>query len=410
MSRPDRILTKEFFSLNVIIFLNFCNIAVFFQFHTYLQNELHLSLREVGLLIGLFALTGLLIRPMISPFLHSGNSKKWIFLSSAAVILSLLFYRFANSFWSMALVRVIHGTVYVVMGTAMMAKIVGAIPPGRSSQAFGIISVITLLPYAVMPPLLESLIRTFGGFVPVVYLTALFMLLTFPFLLWVKGTPSSEARPDSTPQQISRRELVQNIKDTRIFALLIISLFLYIAFTPVFYFLKGYGQKIGIANPGWFFTLSTLTEIAVRLFGGPFFDRTKKGRLLAYSLIGIAIAYPLLANTSGKVLFYALGLFFGVCWGISMPLLNGLLFDLSPQKLRALNTNLGVEMFQGGLFLGPMVGGWILGAWGYGPLYYFCGLLIVASLTLIPFLKGGRQYENAGDRSRAELRNRSFST
>jgi predicted MFS family arabinose efflux permease len=385
MSRPDRILTREFFSLNIIIFLNFCNIAVFFQFHSYLQNELHLSLQQIGLLIGLFAFTGLLIRPIISPFFHPGNAKKWIFLSSAGVILSLLLYRAASGFWSMAFVRVIHGTVYVVMGTAMMAKIVGAIPPGRSSQAFGIISVITLLPYAVMPPLLDVLIRISGGFVPVVTLTALFMILIFPLLLWVKGAPSEEE--PSHPQPIGKRELVQNMKDRRILSLLVISLLLYIAFTPVFYFLKGYGDKIGIANPGWFFTLSTFTEIGVRLFGGPFFDRTKKGRLLAYSLVALAVAYPVLANTSGKALFYALGLFFGLCWGISMPLLNGLLFDLSPQKLRPLNTNLGVEMFQGGLFLGPMAGGWILGAWGYAPLYYFCGLLIVASLALIPFLK-----------------------
>jgi len=389
MSRPDRILTKEFFSLNVIIFLNFCNIAVFFQFHYYLQNELHLSLRQIGLLIGLFALTGLLIRPIISPFFHSGNAKKWIFLSSAGVILSLLLYRPASDFWSMAFVRVIHGSVYVVMGTAMMAKIVGAIPPGRSSQAFGIISVITLLPYAVMPPLLEVLIKMFGGFVPVLYLTALFMVLIFPLLLWVKGAPSGENRSHS--HQIARRELVENVKDKKIFSLLIISLLLYVAFTPVFYFLKGYGYKIGISNPGWFFTLSTFTEIAVRLFGGPFFDRAKKARLLSYSLIALAVAYPILANTSGRILFYLLGLFFGLCWGISMPLLNGLLFDLSPPKLRALNTNLGVEMFQGGLFLGPMIGGWVLAAWDYKMLYYFCGALILLSLGFIPFLSKGKR-------------------
>lgn len=385
MSRPDRILTREFLSLNVIIFLNFCNIAVFFQFQTYLQNELHLSLQQIGLLIGLFALTGLLIRPVISPLFHPQNAKKWIFLSSAGVILSLLLYRAGTGFWSLALVRVIHGAVYVVMGTAMMAKIVGAIPPGRSSQAFGIISVITLLPYAVMPPLLEPLTRISGGFLPVVYVTALFMILTFPFLLWVKGGPSGE--DSSYPQRIGKTELIENMKNRKILSLLIISLLLYIAFAPVFFYLKAYGDKIGIGNPGWFFTLSTFTEIGVRLFGGPFFDRTQKGRLLAYSLIALAVAYPILANASGKFLFYALGLFFGLCWGISMPLLNGLLFDLSPKKFRPLNTNLGVEMFQGGLFVGPMVGGWILGAWGYAPLYYFCGLIVLFSLALIPFLK-----------------------
>lgn len=384
MEKPLRLITKEFLSLNGIVFLNFCNVAVFFQFHHYLLNDLHRSPQEIGLLIGLFALTGLFIRPFISPLLDPGNAKRWIFLGSIGIIVSLLFYQPARGFWSMALVRVIHGGVYVVMGTAMMAKIVGAIPPGKSSQAFGVVSVITLLPYAVMPPILEPLINILGGFIPVLNLTALLMVLTFPLLLFVKGARSSK---DPSPSgKITKRDLVDNIKDSKIFSLLAISLLLYVAFTPVFYFLKAYGQKIGIPNPGWFFTLSTFTEIAVRLFGGPFFDKMNKPRFLAYSLIGLVVAYPVLANTSGKVLFYALGLFFGLCWGVAMPLLSGLLFDSSPARLRALNTNLGVEMFQGGLFFGPMIGGWILAAWDYRALYYFCGALILLSLSLIPLL------------------------
>ncbi|MBM4276843.1 MAG: MFS transporter [Deltaproteobacteria bacterium] len=384
MEKPLRLITKEFLSLNGIIFLNFCNVAVFFQFHHYLLNELRRSPQEIGLLIGLFALTGLVIRPLISPLLHPGNAKKWIFLGSIGIIVSLLFYQPARGFWSMALVRVIHGGVYVVMGTAMMAKIVETIPPGKSSQAFGVISVITLLPYAVMPPILEPLIKIFGGFIPVLNLTALLMVLVFPLLLFVKGARLAE--DPSPPGKITKSDLIDNIKDRKIFSLLAVSLLLYVAFTPVFYFLKAYGHKIGIPNPGWFFTLSTFTEIAVRLFGGPFFDKMSKPRFLAYSLIGLAVAYPVLANTSGKVLFYALGLFFGLCWGVAMPLLSGLLFDSSPAKLRALNTNLGVEMFQGSLFLGPIIGGWILAGWDYRTLYCFCGALILLSLSFIPLL------------------------
>ncbi len=384
MDKPIGLITKEFLSLNGIIFLNFCNVAVFFQFHHYLLNELHRSLQEIGLLIGLFALTGLVIRPLISPLLHPGNAKKWIFLGSMGIIVSLLFYQPARGFWSMTLVRVIHGGVYVVMGTAMMAKIVATIPSDKSSQAFGVISVITLLPYAVMPPILEPLIKIFGGFIPVLNLTALLMVLVFPLLLFVKGAPM--AGDPSPSGKITKRDLIDNLKDPKIFSLLAVSLLLYVAFTPVFYFLKAYGHQIGIPNPGWFFTLSTFTEIAVRLFGGPFFDKMSKPRFLAYSLIGLVVAYPVLANTSGKVLFYGLGLFFGLCWGVAMPLLSGLLFDSSPTRLRALNTNLGVEMFQGGLFFGPMIGGWILAAWDYSVLYYFCGALILLSLSLISLL------------------------
>src|SRR4030042_4582948 len=103
MEKPVRLITKEFLALNGIIFLNFCNVAVFFQFHHYLLNELHRSPQEIGLLIGLFAFTGLFIRPFISPLLHPGNAKKWIFLGSMGIIFSLLFYQPARGVWSMPL-------------------------------------------------------------------------------------------------------------------------------------------------------------------------------------------------------------------------------------------------------------------------------------------------------------------
>ena len=42
MAPTEKIFTKEFLALNGIIFLVFCNVAVFFQFQNYLQGELHL--------------------------------------------------------------------------------------------------------------------------------------------------------------------------------------------------------------------------------------------------------------------------------------------------------------------------------------------------------------------------------
>ena len=54
--------------------------------------------------------------------------------------------------------------------------------------------------------------------------------------------------------------------------------------------------------------------------------------------------------------FFALGGLLGLGWGVVMPVLNALLFDRSRPKLRAFNTNLGLQMFQGGFFVGPLAG------------------------------------------------------
>jgi MFS family permease len=66
-----------------------------------------------------------------------------------------------------------------------------------------------------------------------------------------------------------------------------------------------------------------------------------------------------------------------------MPVLNALLFDCSTTRLRAFNTNLGLQMFQTGFFIGPLLGAFILQRGGYEGLYYCCAALALVSAGLL---------------------------
>ena len=173
--------------------------AVFFQFQNYLQGELHLPPSSLGFLIGIFAFAALIVRPIISPFLHSGNARKWLFISTVGVIASLLLYYPARGFWSMAVVRVLHGGIYVVLATAALTKMMDSIPETRSGQAFGLITVITLLPYAVMPlsigPAYPGLRGLFAG--PVYHRLSHGVGLSLAPFNQNEGSKKRERRPDS---------------------------------------------------------------------------------------------------------------------------------------------------------------------------------------------------------------------
>jgi predicted MFS family arabinose efflux permease len=356
------------------MFLTYCNIAVFFQLHEYL-GTLPIHRESFGLLIALFALAAVIVRPAISPFLNPRNARKWIAISSLLVIISLALYDVAESFWTMAAVRLFHGAVHTVLATACLSRMVGCIPKERSGQAFGLIFVIVLLPYAVIPPILEPLSRLFGGFRHVLEASAVAMFLVFPLLLLMDRTSASSQ--GTQEDRLSFREIVDNLKDYRIILLFALALAVWSAFTPVFYFLKGYGDEIGIQNPGWFFTLSTVTEILVRLIAAPVFDKLNKPKLLTGALIWLGLGYFALANVRGESLFYGLGLLMGIGWGIAMPLLSSLTFDFSEPRFRAMNSNLTMQMFQVGFFVGPTLGNIILIHGGYVQLYYACGALTI---------------------------------
>lgn len=383
-SAQTSLFTKEFLALNGIVFLSFCNISLFFQFHEYL-GTLPIRAESFGFLIAAFSLSVLVIRPIASPFLHPGNAKRWIAISSFFVIVTLLLYNCAHGFMSMTVVRLAHGAAYVILAAAVLSKLVGSIPHNKSGQAFGFFSVITLLPYAVMPPLLDPLIQWTGSFERVLDLSAALMGLAFPLLLLVDGPQRGDKA--SSAAKLGLNEILANLKDWRILALLTLSLLVWTAFTPVFYFLKGYGETIGITNPGWFFTLSTFTEILVRVIAGGMFDRCDKAKLLIASLVTLGLGYVLLARVSGETFFFGLGLWLGLGWGVAMPLLSGLVFDVSAPRLRALNSNLAMEMFQAGFFIGPVLGGAILLAWGYPAMYDACAIMLLVAIGVsIPLI------------------------
>ena len=75
----------------------------------------------------------------------------------------------------------------------------------------------------------------------------------------------------------------------------------------------------------------------------------------------------------------------GIGWGVVMPLLNALIFDLSRIEARGLNQNLGLLMLQCGFFLGPLSGGWLLPRGGYPLLFGTAAgaLLLAAGLVML---------------------------
>jgi len=373
--------SRKFLALMAAAFLVYANVAVFFGFVDHLR-ALPVTPADYGILIGAMAAASLVVRPLISPFSHAGNTRLLLSIGTALAVAALTAYTIADEFWSMLLVRLFHGTAFAVLGTALMTAVVGVIPKTKSAQFFGYLAVVTLLPYTLIPPLLPFLDAHLGGFNRILLLFSLLTLLVFPLVFAVAGR-RQETTGDADASALTGREILTNLKDARVLRILAAMLLLYCGHAMVFFFLDGYGQSIRIAYAGVFLTLSTVGEIGIRVAAGAFFDRMDKRRLAAGAMLALGLAYAALSHVPGEWLFFALGLVFGLGWGVAMPVFNGLIFDVSKPRFRAFNINLGLQMFQGGFFLGPLIGAPLLARWGYASLYHCCTVLSLLAVVLI---------------------------
>ncbi len=388
----DRILTREFVLLNAVVFLGFSNVALFFRFYSYLRT-LPIDPAWFGFLIGLFSVLALALRPLISPLLHPGNARAWMTAGTMVSAVALLGYAAAHTLVPMVLVRSLHGVGFVVLAAGVMAMVVAFIPPSRSGQAFGIISVNTLLPNALLPPLLDTFTRALGGFDRVLAAAGLAMLLVLPCILAIRPPPAAAGgggAPGFSPGAFR-----ENLGRRRVPLLLGVTLLFFTSYTMIFFFLEEFGRHIGVPNPGLFYTIATAIMIGVRVAAGAALDRLDKVRLLGAVFLLMAAGYGALPLAGGPVFFYAVACVLGLAWGASTPLMNAIIFEASLPRYRGLNLNLSTWMIDGGYVIGPILGGLVLAGAEkrYGLLYGLCAAMILAAVAVLAIARAVREPE-----------------
>lgn len=389
-TRGPLIFTREFVLLNIVLGCASATMALFFQFHTYLLS-LNIDPRWHGFLLGADAITGIILQPLLSPYLHSGNAKKVAMAGMCIMVTALGLYNFATTTTAIACVRVVHGGGFTVLVAAMMTLFAAHIPSKKSGEAIGLISITRLIPYAVIPPVVVYLVGRSYGFISIVTMAAGFMILFLIPLALIRSVPDSG---QDSGRAMGFGSLVENIKAVPVRILLAVNLVFYSAYTTLFYFLKGFGTEKGVENPGFFFTVAMIAMIVVRLVGSRYFDRMKKARAAAICMAILAVCHVLVVFIHGSTAYLALGAAFGILWGVGIPLTMALLFDVSEARFRGLNMNLSLVMMQAGFFAGPLAGGFILAQWGYGILFLFCGLLNAAGVVLLAALPRSRVISN----------------
>ena len=378
---PAGLFTGQFITLNLIFLLAAAVMALFFQFQHYLES-LGISPAWFGFLISADSLASFVLQPVFAVKLHSGNARKWLVIGICGMAAALVCYYFAVNPVSLAAVRIFHGAAFVCLMSAMMAMIVAYIPPGKSGQAFGLVSVVRLVPYSLVPPVIALAGDSPQDFRQILLWGALVMILMTAAIPGLRSVALSSNQPDRGANTMGLAVLA-GIRNEKILALFTVHLLLYSSYTVIFFFIKEYARGRGIENPGYFFTIATAAMIGVRVFGGTLFDRMNKVVVTAACMAGLAMCYVLLGYVSGRMMFYGLAFFTGLGWGMVMPILSALIFDFSEPSARGMNLNLSFVMMQGGFFIGPLFGGFLLARWGHGSLFYFCALTAFLAAFLV---------------------------
>jgi len=353
--------------------------ALFFSFAGYLQL-LGINPAMAGFIISADALAALIVQPLITPLIHPGTVRRWLLGGSLTLSAALWMVAHVTTAPLLIMARLLQGSGFICVLASLITMLVPFIPPGMSGRAFGYVSLIRLIPYAVIPLLFTRFSLTPASFAPLLDLASLVALLPLLGLL-LPLAQDAEQPENSRPPGLSG--LTASLRSPPVTLMLLSALLFFCGYSTIFFYLKQFASGEGIGNAGLFFTIATLAMIAVRLLGGTLFDRYNKGMLCGGGLVGVAACYALLPCCSSSGLFFLLALCSGLGWGIAMPLQSAAMFDLSAPATRAMNQNLLLVMMQGGFFLGPFLGGQLISRFGYDTLFIVLAVITLAAAVLM---------------------------
>jgi MFS family permease len=328
---------------------------------------------EIGVLIGVFFVSSLALRPFVGKALLRTPEKTFMIAGTLLFALTSLAYLLAPPFWPFFLVRIFQGVGLALFHTASFTLIANISPEGHLGQSLSYFFLAPNVSLALVPSLGMFLVNRFS-------FTFLFLTCTSLSLcaLWI--TIKLKTRPlapldDVLPNKgvlLSREAIPPSV----------VSSLNFVMWGALAAFFPLYALNYGVTNPGLFFTAVAVMFFLGRAFGGKMLDLYSRDRVIPLLLVTSLISMVILAFSKTLTMFILVA----VIWGIGNALLTpAILAYILDRTGSSKGPAIGMYMLLSdlGLGLGPVIMGLIIRLSSYRTM--FLCLAFTGVINLIYF-------------------------
>ncbi|MBE9541882.1 MAG: MFS transporter [Proteobacteria bacterium] len=331
------------------------------------------SKSDIGIIMGVFALSSVLCRPWISDMIDRiGRKRSYTIGCTIMSILPLIYLLFrgnlSNFYLFLILVRILHGVGLAICFTATFTYIADIVPEERLNEGIGMFGVTGLTGLAIGPVIGEIIITEFGF--SVFFLTATGMA-TLGLMIHL---PLSESFVNDS-QKSSQSFFTVLAKRKILFVALLAFLFGF-GLAATGSFVSPFAKEQGIAFISLYYISYSSAAVLTRLLGGRLADRVGEDRIIPYALTLTGGGLLILMLLGGNSILALSGLMSGCGHGFLFPCLNSIAIRNEPIDIRGKI----IGVFTGGIDAGAFVGSIILGyigQWaGFQVLFFAAGLTL----------------------------------
>jgi MFS family permease len=326
---------------------------------------------EIGILIGIFTVSSLVLRPFTGKILLRTPEKKMMVIGALLFGLTSTGYLVALPFWPFFFVRLFQGIGYAFFYTASFTLIANISPEAHRGQSLSYYLLALNISLALGPSLGMFLINRFDF--TILFLVCLGLSLVSFFIISKLG--ERQVVPLETSLIVNRFFISREALPASTLAF-----FFFLIWGAITAFFPLYAIKHGVGNPGLFFTMIAVMIISSRILGARISDLYSSEKIIVPCLIILIVATAIIAFSRTLSMFVLAGLIWGVGHAFLYPALTVYIFDrVGSSKSLAMGTL--TAMTDLGIFMGPVVMGVVIQFTSYPTMFLCLSLIGIFSLV-----------------------------
>ncbi len=374
---PPRSPTDQKLGLNFagIFAVTFCGLVAVGMVLPVLPRYIHGPLDSgdlaVGVVIGAYAVTGLLLRPVAGRLADTRGRKPTLLVGAMLVALSGLLYLPSLGIAGLIVARLVLGAGEGTVYTAGSAWIVDLAPDERRGRVLGLYGLAVWGGLSV-GPLLGELLLDLGGYTTVWIVAA--ALPVVGALLAVGTRDPFEPLPHSEPHPLIAPEAVGPG-----FAIALASF----GYAAVATFIVLHLEARGVGHGALVFGAFAAMIVLTRLLLGHLPDRVGAAPVAIAATLGEALGLVLIAVAHSLPVALAGGVAMGAAFSLLNPSLMLIALGRVSQQARGAAMGTYTAFFDAGVGLGAPLAGLVAALAGYEAAFLFAASVCVGSALLV---------------------------
>lgn len=379
MTNKEPIWTKPFislFSTNFSIFIIFYGLVTVLPL--YATDVLERSDEDAGLLMTIFLISAIIMRPFTGKLLDLAGKRKMLWISLSLYLVCTVMYYFIEPFSILLILRFVQGIWFSIATTASGSLAADNIPPSRRGAGLGYFTMSTNLAVVVGPFIALTIVQYFSYDI---FFIAMSILLLIGALTALSIPPEKQVTIPSVKVKMTLNDLFEK----KSLPIALIGSLIAFSYASILSYLSIYSQQKDLLYlTSSFFAVFAIVMLVSRPFTGRIFDEKGPRYIIIPGLVFFMFGLILLAYMDSPFTFLLSGAFIGLGYGAIVPSFQTLAIQSTTHERSGYATATFFTLFDSGIAIGSFILGIVASKLGYQGLYLLSSGMV--ALTLIVFL------------------------